>query len=187
MKACLVSQPMLSLREPAASTRNAFFSVWHPELVTLRASLGLPRHPAQIVVSKRGRLDFDALLFNAPHLRVFLLAGDECVARHEAALGARPWVRLFRVNGDDLDLAFERLRLEEGIQRMSAIGGRFTATQLVDAGLVQDIFLTTTSLEGGEPGTPWYAGTRWPRLTVITEKEWFENGSRVLFQHALIG
>jgi hypothetical protein len=27
--------------------RNAFFSVWHPELVALRASLDLPRHPAQ--------------------------------------------------------------------------------------------------------------------------------------------
>ena len=56
------------------------------------------------------------------------------------------------VTGDDLGLAFERLRLEEGIRRISAIGGRFTATQLVDAGLIQDIYLTTTSLEGGEPG-----------------------------------
>ena len=65
--------------------RNAFFSVWHPELVALRASLDLPRHPAQIVVSKRGRLDFDALLFNVPDVRVFLIAGDECIARHESA------------------------------------------------------------------------------------------------------
>ena len=63
------------------------------------------------------------------------------------------------LDGDDLGQAFERLRLEEGIQRISAIGGRFTATQLVDAGLIQDIYLTTTSLEGGEPGTPWYCGS----------------------------
>jgi hypothetical protein len=33
---------------------KAFFSVWHPELVALRESLGLSRHPAQVVVSKRG-------------------------------------------------------------------------------------------------------------------------------------
>ena len=144
--------------------RAACFSVWHPELVALRASLGLPRHPAQIVVSKRGRLDVDALLFNVPHLRVFLLAGDECLARHGSAIGARPWVRAIRVNGDDLGLAFERLRLEERIQRISAIGGRFTATQLVDAGLTRDIYLTTTSLEGGEPNTPWYSGLAAPRL-----------------------
>jgi riboflavin biosynthesis pyrimidine reductase len=116
--------------------RNAFFSVWHPELTALRASLGLRRHPAQIVVSKRGSFDVDALLFSVPEVPVFLIAGDECIARRESALRARPWVRLIPTNGDDLRPAFERLRSEEGIQRVSAIGGRFTATQLVDADLV---------------------------------------------------
>ena len=167
--------------------RDAFFSVWHPELVTLRASIGLPRHPAQIVVSRRGSLNVDALLFNVPGLRVFLIAGDECIARHESALRARPWVRLILLNDDGLDLAFDRLRSEEGIQRISVIGGRFTATQLVDAGLIQDIYLTTTSLSGGEPGTPWYAGTAPPRLTAVTSKQWSEGGSRVVFDHFLIG
>jgi riboflavin biosynthesis pyrimidine reductase len=138
--------------------RDAFFSVWHAELVALRASLGLPRHPAQIVVSKRGRVDVDALLFNVPDVPVFLIAGDECLARHEPALRARSWVRLIPVNGDDVRFAVERLRVQEGIQRVSAIGGRFTATQLVDAGWIQDIYLTTSSLEGGAPGTPWYCG-----------------------------
>lgn len=156
MRGCPGSQPMLFLLEPAACT-GPFFSVWRPELVALRASFRLPRHPAQIVVSKRGRLDFDALLFNVPELRVYLLAGDECVARHESAIGARPWVRAICLD-DDLGLALERLRLEEGIQRISAIGGRFTATQLVDAGLTQDIYLTTTSLEGGEQSIE-YANT----------------------------
>jgi len=166
--------------------RDAFFSVWHPDLIALRASLGLPRHPAQIVVSKRGRVDFDALLFNVPHLRVFLIAGDECVARHASTLEARPWVRLIPLQGLDLGLAFERLRLEDGIQRISAIGGRSTATQLVDAGLAQDVYLTTTSLEGGRPGTPWYSGPVPPRLTAITRKEWDEGGLPVVFDHLLI-
>ena len=35
---------------------GAFLSVWHPELVSLRAALGLPRHPAQIVVTDRAEL-----------------------------------------------------------------------------------------------------------------------------------
>ena len=165
---------------------QAFFSVWHPELVALRASLGLPRHPVQIVVSKRGRLDFDALLFNVPGARVFLIAGTDAIARHAPALSARPWIRLIPLNGDDVDAAFERLRLEEGIQRISAIGGRFTATRLVDAGLIEDIYLTTTSLEGGEPGTPWYSGMTPPQLTAITRKQWDEHGSRVAFDHFLI-
>jgi riboflavin biosynthesis pyrimidine reductase len=165
---------------------EAFFSVWHPELVELRASLGLPRHPAQIVVTKRGSLDFDALVFNVPGQRVFVIAGDECRARHETALHARPWIRLIAIHGGDLSPAFERLRLEEGIERISAIGGRFTATHLVDAGLAQDIYLTTTSLEGGDPGTPWYSGAVPPRLTAITSKRWNENGATVSFEHLLI-
>jgi riboflavin biosynthesis pyrimidine reductase len=166
--------------------RNAFFSVWHPELVALRVSIGLPRHPAQIVVSKRGRLDMGALLFNVPGVPVFLIAGDECIARHESALRARPWIRLVPVTDDDLRPAFESLRVEERIQRVSAIGGRMTATRLVDAGLIQDIYLTTTSLEGGEPGTPWYSGTNPPRLTAITRKHWGEHASSVVFEHCLI-
>jgi riboflavin biosynthesis pyrimidine reductase len=148
--------------------------------------LALPRHPAQIVVSKRGRVDVDALLFNVPDVPVFLIAGDECIARHESALRARPWIRLIPVTGDDLRAAFERLKGEEGIQRVSAIGGRVTATQLVDSGLIQDIYLTTTSLEGGEPGTAWYCGTNPPQLTAITSKQWHESGSQVVFEHCLI-
>jgi riboflavin biosynthesis pyrimidine reductase len=138
-------------------------------------------------VSRRGSLNVDALLFNVPGLRVFLIAGDEGIARHESALRARPWVRLIRLNGDGLDLAFERLRCEEGIRRISVIGGRSTATQLVDAGVIQDIYLTTTSLKGGEPGTPWYSGAALPRLIAMTSKEWNESGSRVVFDHFLIG
>src|SRR5213592_1501668 len=33
---------------------EAFFTVWHPELVALRAGLGLPRHPAQVLMSADG-------------------------------------------------------------------------------------------------------------------------------------
>lgn len=38
----------------SASGRDVFFSVWHPEIVALRAALGLPRHPAQIVMNRSG-------------------------------------------------------------------------------------------------------------------------------------
>jgi len=165
--------------------RHALFSVWHPELVALRASLGLPRHPSQIVVSPRGTVDVGALVFNVPHVQVFLIAGDECIARHASALRLRPWVRVIPLNGNDLRQAVERLRVE-GVQRVSAIGGRFTATHLVDAGLVQDIYLTTTSIEGGEPRTPWYSGPAPPRLTAITSKQWDEGGLRVVFDHCTI-
>ena len=165
---------------------DAFFSVWHPELVSLRLSLGLPRHPAQVIVSKRGRFDVDTLVFNVPEVPVFLIAGAECVARHAAALRARPWIRVVHSDDDDLRPVLEQLRTGDGLRRISAIGGRSTATSLVDSGLVQDICLTTTSYEGGEAGTPWYSGTAPPQLKVLTEKAWDEDGSSVVFAHMSI-
>lgn len=164
---------------------NAFFSVWHPELVALRVALHLPRHPAQLIVSKHGRFNFDALLFNVPEVRVFVIAAAEHMTCHESRLRARPWIRHIPFEADDLRLAIDRLREEEGIRRVSAIGGRFTATGLVDAGLCQDLYLTTTSHEGGEPNTPWYSGANAPPTRVITKKEWLDGGSRILFEHVL--
>ena len=165
---------------------EAFFSVWHPELVALRKSLGLARHPAQIVISKHGRLDVDARLFNVPDVPVFLIAGAECVSRHVAPLQARPWVRQIPLVAGDLRRAVDHLRDAEGIRRISVVGGRFTASRLVDAGLAQDLYLTTTPDEGGEPGTPWYSGPTPPRLDVITKKEWLDDGRVVVLEHIVI-
>src|SRR5262249_40378030 len=68
-------------RAPTATGR-VFFSVWHPELVSLRYSLGLDRHPVQIVVSFEGHLDIErTLLFNVPSVPVFVIAGPKCRER----------------------------------------------------------------------------------------------------------
>ena len=130
-------------------------SVWHPELVALRASLRLPRHPVQIVATLRG-LDFDAAcLFNMPALRVVVVTVGACTElmitpRRDAplddAIVTMPTAR-------DLPDAFRQLR-DMGIDRISCIGGRTIARQLIDAGLIQDLYLTTSAKDGGEPGTP---------------------------------
>jgi riboflavin biosynthesis pyrimidine reductase len=165
---------------------EAFFTVWHPELVALRNDLGLARHPAQIVISQQGRLDFNAWLFNVPDVPVFLIAGKECVSRHAAWLRARPWIRHVLLLAGDLRRAIDQLRDAEGIRRISAIGGRFTASRLVDAGLVQDLYLTTTSDHGGEPGTPGYSGATPPGLDVITKNEWLDDGTLLTLEHISI-
>ena len=59
----------------AATIRGSelVLSIWHPELVALRASLGMPRHPAQIVATSRGLDLDDGLMFNEPALRVLMI------------------------------------------------------------------------------------------------------------------
>ena len=135
---------------------DVVFSVWHPELVELRASLGKPRHPIQIIATLRG-LDLDhGLLFNVPEIQVVVITLGDGAHLMRPALASRPWITpVVMQQPTDLPWAFERLR-ELGIERISAVGGRRIAAQMIDAGLVQDVYLTTSPKTGGEPDTLFY-------------------------------
>ena len=155
----------------SARGHRSFFSVWRRELIALREELGLPRHPAQIVASRDGRLDVrSALLFNVPAVRVILLGGRACIKSCWTALVDRPWIDIVPIEDDDWHAALATLRRDHGIHRISAIGGRRVATSLIDAGVVQDLWLTTTSVNGGEPDTPYYVGAKPPRLELVVRK-----------------
>jgi riboflavin biosynthesis pyrimidine reductase len=160
------------------------FSVWHPELVSLRASLGLPRHPIQIVATINGIDPDDALLFNVPELRVVLITRDSAADRMRHAIAARPWVTLLSMDSPrDLHRAFAQL-LSIGIGRISCIGGRTLAGHLLDAQLVDDVYLTTGMREGGEPGTPLY-DRPW-RGPMVVRKHGTGAEERVVFEHVKV-
>ena len=165
--------------------RSVFFTITHPQIAALRRDLGLPRHPAQIVLSEQGRIDFASRLFSTPDVPVFLLAGDRCVSRCSMDVRRRPWITMVPINGD-LVATLTRLRRDHGINRISAVGGRHAATSLVDDGLVQDIYLTTSAIEAGEPNTPWYVGTHMPRLDAIVRKREDAVDRPILFEHLAI-
>jgi 5-amino-6-(5-phosphoribosylamino)uracil reductase len=129
-------------------------SVWHPQLVSLRASLGKPRHPVQIVATLRGLDLDDGLLYNLPELPVIIVTVPAARDRMKTSLAARPWIRVVTMSGpDDLAGAFTELRAL-GIAIVSCIGGRTLAGTLLDAALVDDLYLTTAPEAGGEPRTP---------------------------------
>jgi riboflavin biosynthesis pyrimidine reductase len=171
----------------SAAGRDTFFSIWRPELVALRQERGLPRHPAQIVVSARGEIDLDrGLLFNVPQVPVFVLAGKACLDRCAGAFAQRPWITVAPLEPDGLPAALVRLCRDHGIRRMSAIGGRSTASSLIDAGLVQDICLTTTTRVAGEPNTPFYTGDAPPHLELIVRKVGADPSYPILVEHSAI-
>jgi riboflavin biosynthesis pyrimidine reductase len=163
---------------------RTIFSVWHPELVRLRAALGKPRHPAQIVATMKGIAVEGELLFNVPGVRVVLLTVPACQALMREALSARPWITTVVVDEEQhLAAAFKRIRAL-GVETISCIGGRTLATQLLDAGLVQDIYLTTSPRAGGEPRTPIY-----PKpldLDLIVQKTGTGVEAGVVFEHARV-
>jgi riboflavin biosynthesis pyrimidine reductase len=155
-------------------------STWHPELVALRVSLGLPRHPIQIVATRRG-LNFDGLLFKVPELRVMVVTVPLCADLMLTELAHRPWIEsIVMPTPGDLPHAFRQMR-RAGIQRISCIGGRTLARQLIDAQLVQDLYLTTSAKEGGESNTPLYAEGLDGEL--IVRKHGTAEDAGVVFEH----
>ena len=156
------------------------FSVWHPELVKLRASLGLPRHPTQIVATLRG-LTFEGLIFNVPEVPVILLTVGGCTDLMTTALAERPWITpIVMPTSRDLPYAMREIR-KRGVTRISCIGGRSIAGQLLDAGLVSDVYLTTAAKEGGEPDTPLYRKAIGGELVVRKRGTLEDTG--VVFEH----
>lgn len=142
------------------------FSVWHPELVSLRTSLNLPRHPVQIVATLKGLDLGDALLFNVPEIPVLLLTLPFPAQQMRDSLQARPWVTPVLMQGrHDLAAAFARLR-SMGIARISCIGGRTLAHSLFEARLIDEVYLTSGNERGGEPGTPLFSAP-WPHRVVV--------------------
>ena len=167
---------------------DTVMAVWHPELVALRASLGLPRYPAQVIATRSGELDIESsLLYNAPHLRVFILTNDEGAEVLRPHTSSRPWIRVLS-NGprSDLVAGLKVLRAQHDVVRVSSIGGRTMATQLIDAGVIQDIYLTTSPRPGGEPGTPFYTGTAALNTTRIVKKAGQGVEEGVVFEHLVL-
>jgi riboflavin biosynthesis pyrimidine reductase len=125
----------------------------------------------------------ELLIFNVPDVPVFVVTSAAGRERLRIALADRPWVTA--VVGRSLDEQFAQLR-ETGIRRACSVGGRRSASALVDANLVQDVYLTTTRAAGGEPGTPWYVGRRALRMETVLMKEWDGEHGPVRFEHAVL-
>jgi 5-amino-6-(5-phosphoribosylamino)uracil reductase len=164
---------------------DVIFSVWHPEMIALRASLGMPRHPVQIVTTVRGVPLDRTLLYNVPELPVIVVTVPPGLASMQDGLARRPWITpIVMETAGGLRGAFDQIR-QLGIRRVSAIGGRTVAAALIDAGLVHDIYLTTSPRRGGEPNTPFYSKPLTAATVVWKRGTGADAG--VMFEHLTFG
>lgn len=111
-----------------------------------RERLGLPPDPLMVLVSGRLDLPWDAPLFTEGTGRVLIFTASEAeppetatsleVVRHEQLV--------------DLTEALRQLRHEHGVRALLSEGGPHLYAQMQAAGLVDDLFLTTSpKLAGG--------------------------------------
>jgi riboflavin biosynthesis pyrimidine reductase len=164
-----------------ARAKELVFSVWHPDFVALRHARGRARHPAQVVVTDRG----DLRIFQEPELRVFIVTRSGAAGLIRRRVAGREWIEVLDA-GEPVSLtrAMRDLRAR-GIEVVSAVGGRKTATALLNERLISDIYLTTSAIEAGEPNTPYYEGPRLPlRRVVLKEGKGIETGVR--FEHLIV-
>jgi riboflavin biosynthesis pyrimidine reductase len=123
------------------------------------------------------------MLFNLPDVPVLLLTVAASAERMYQAMKVRPWVTPLLMDGPgSLVRAFERLR-SMGIGRVSCVGGRTLARQLLDARLIDDVYLTTGWNTGGEIDTP-LSSAPWRGRTVL-RKAGTGPEQGVVFEHLL--
>ena len=170
----------------AATIRGGdiLLSTWHPEIEALRRHLALPRHPIQIVATLKGMPLEDGLIFNVPEVRVVLVTVRSCATAMREPLAARPWITpVMMPHPGALRDAFVELR-RLGIRTISCIGGRTIARQLIDDGLLRDLYLTTSARSGGEPNTPLYPTELDGEIVLAREGTGRDTGVR--FEHIRI-
>jgi riboflavin-specific deaminase-like protein len=116
---------------------------------------GLPRDPLVVIISGRLDLPWDAPLFTEGHGRVLICTTSEA----DPPECATP-VRVLRQQGEQLDLAavLEHLRGERGVRAVLCEGGPHLHAQLIDAGLVDELFVTHAPKLAGGAGPGLVAG-----------------------------
>jgi riboflavin-specific deaminase-like protein len=112
-----------------------------------RERRGLSQDPVLAIVSGRLDIPWDAPAFNDPGARVLIFTASEADPPETAAE-----VRVVRHDGHvDLAAVLRYMREERGVRGLLCEGGPQLHAQLLDAGLVDELFVThAPKLAGGE-------------------------------------
>ena len=121
-----------------------------PEVRRHRAALGLPEAPLCVTMSRSMELPVDAPLFQDPGTHVVVLTNSD-----REPPPSRCRLTIERLPGEDLDLvaAAATLRGRHGVRAMLLEGGPTVLAAMVNAGLVDELFLSISPLlvGGDEP------------------------------------
>lgn len=147
-------------------------SLYDPELVRLRMDvLQKPRHPLHVLITASGRIETkEEFIFNVPEFKVVVFTTDQGKANLEREKFGNEQVQV-RSLGEHVDFKemAKILRQEYGVERMLVIGGATIAAHCVDAGIIDEIFVTIANSLGGGDKKTFYEGSgvsHWRRLTV---------------------
>lgn len=148
-------------------------SIYDPELIEFRTQvLNNFRHPIQVMISGSGNIATDKeFIFNIPDFKVLVFTTES----GKTALAARRFenenVRIVSM-GEEIDFPTMAriLRCEYAVQRMLVVGGASVATQLIDAGLIDEMFITSANTLGCGNARTFYEGKQLLKLQTVSLK-----------------
>jgi riboflavin biosynthesis pyrimidine reductase len=114
----------------------------------VREQAGLAADPLAVIVSNRLALPWDAGLFSSGAGRVLIFTASA----EEPPATATPLEVIRHPGAVDLRLALEHLRVARGIRALLCEGGPHLHGALLDAGLVDELFVTFGARRAGGPG-----------------------------------
>ncbi len=128
-----------------------------PETQRERRERGLRPRPLWVVVSRRGEMPLDAPFFRTDRTQLAAIVSGVASRSQVAALGQRVQVVRLGATGSaalDAHEVLAILRRDWGVQRLVCLGGPRTNAWLIEAGLVDELFLTIApKIQGGGGGT----------------------------------
>ena len=114
-----------------------------PERRAARAALGLAEDPVLVILSRSGRVPFQAPLFDEPAQRVAIVSAPGCV---EVPGGVRADVAVLELEDPSPAAALRAVQASHGIRSVLCEGGPTINRALIDAGLLDELFLTLSPL-----------------------------------------
>jgi 5-amino-6-(5-phosphoribosylamino)uracil reductase len=167
---------------------GAAYTIRDPQLVAARAARGQPPQPITCVVSHSLDLPTDLPFFDQPIRRWLLTTGTALVRRPDHGLADR--AEVLALGDTEIDWsAFYALLEERGIGRMALLGGGALTAALIEAGRVDDWWLTIWPLVFGGKDAPspveghGFAPRLAPRLQLIETRL---VGSEVFLHYRLL-
>lgn len=156
-------------------------SMYDPELIAFRTQvLHKPRHPLQVVITGSGNIATEReYIFNLPEFKVLVFT----TARGQATLSAHRFdkenVRIVSM-GERIDFRTitEILRNEFAVERMLVIGGASVATQFIDAGVIDEMFITSANTLGYGNARTFYEGKQLLEMRTVSLKLLEQEGDK---------
>ena len=155
-----------------------------PEVRERRAALGLAETPLCVTASRSMELPVDTPLFEDPDSHVIVLTNSD---REPPPCRCRLTVE--RLPGEDLDLvaAAALLRERHGIRAMLLEGGPTLLASMLDAGLVDELFLSTSPLLVGGDEPSLLEGSALDRPLKLALVSVLEEESFLFLRYRLVG